>query len=125
MEEDRHHRRRNMTWRVYPHIYRGDYPPARYKDLGAVTLLVEWCFATIVPASQPSGSRTQFFSNLIEVMALFAWANHPPLVSVTSVSFTNRLASKVAMAHAKRVRKACRYPATVNAPAACPCRSRR
>jgi hypothetical protein len=39
MEKDREHRCRDVTWRVCPHIYRGDYLSARYKDLGAVTLV--------------------------------------------------------------------------------------
>jgi hypothetical protein len=39
VEEDRGHRCRDMTWRVCPHIYRGDYLSARYKDLGTVTFV--------------------------------------------------------------------------------------
>jgi len=39
MEKDPAHQCRDVTWRVCPHIYRGDYLSARYKDLGAVTLV--------------------------------------------------------------------------------------
>lgn len=39
MAADQGHRCRDVTWRVCPHIYRGDYLSACYKDLGAVTFV--------------------------------------------------------------------------------------